>query len=127
MRQEMNAVDEEYMTYQQFQFHHVANNKLLLLHALVLFPKLRRVDQVLLLLDEAMSALDNESEAEVLSALNDLRMQMGILLIAHRLSAVRNADFIGVLEAGRLVEYGSWDDLVARRERLHALIEAQAT
>jgi len=84
------------------------------------------MNPILLLLDEAMSALDNKSESEVLSALNELRTHMGILVIAHRLGAVRNADFIGVLEAGRLVEFGTWDDLVARGERLHALIQTQA-
>jgi ATP-binding cassette subfamily C protein len=82
---------------------------------------------ILLLMDEAMSALDAESEAEVLSALNDLRTQMGIMVVAHRLAAVRNADIIGVLEEGRLVECGTWDELVVRRERLHALIQAQAS
>jgi ATP-binding cassette subfamily C protein len=85
------------------------------------------MNPILLLLDEAMSALDTESEAEVLSALNELRKQMGIVVVAHRLPSVRNADFIGVLEEGRLVECGTWDELVTRRERLHALIEAQAS
>jgi ABC-type multidrug transport system fused ATPase/permease subunit len=81
----------------------------------------------LLLMDEAMSALDTESEAEVLSAINDLRTQMGIVVIAHRLATVRNADFIVVFEEGRLVEAGSWDELAAGRKRLHALIQAQTS
>ncbi len=80
----------------------------------------------LLLLDEAMSALDAESEAELLQTLEELRGQMGIMIIAHRLAAVRSADRICVFEAGRIVESGTWDDLMARKSRLYALAEAQS-
>ncbi len=80
----------------------------------------------LLLLDEAMSALDAESESELLRTLEELRNQMGILIVAHRLAAVRAADSICVLEAGRIVESGSWNELMARRTRLYALAEAHA-
>ncbi|MGZ5811847.1 MAG: ABC transporter ATP-binding protein [Xanthobacteraceae bacterium] len=83
------------------------------------------MDPIVLLMDEAMSALDSESEALVLSALKELRGQIGILLIAHRLATVRYADVIAVLHEGRLAECGTWDQLVTRRERLHALIQAQ--
>jgi ABC-type multidrug transport system fused ATPase/permease subunit len=85
------------------------------------------MDPIVLLMDEAMSALDSESEAAVLSALKDLRGEIGILLVAHRLATVRHADVIAVLDEGRLVECGAWDELVTRRERLHALIQAQLT
>ncbi len=85
------------------------------------------MDPIVLLMDEAMSALDSESEATVLSALKELRGQIGILLIAHRLATVRHADVIAVLDEGRLVECGTWDELVTRRERLHAFIQAQVT
>jgi ATP-binding cassette subfamily C protein len=84
-------------------------------------------DPILLLLDEAMSALDTESEAIVLRTLDELRKQMGILVISHRLAAVRTADIICVLEAGRIVESGTWGDLMARRTRLHELAEAQSS
>jgi ABC-type multidrug transport system fused ATPase/permease subunit len=80
----------------------------------------------LLLLDEAMSALDAESESELLRTLEELRNQMGILIVAHRLAAVRAADSIYVLEAGRIVESGNWNELMARRTRLYALAEAHA-
>ena len=82
-------------------------------------------DPVLLVLDEAMSALDAESEREILRTLDELRKQMGILLIAHRLAAVSSADLIYVFEAGRVVESGTWDELMARRGRLYALATAQ--
>ena len=73
-----------------------------------------------------MSALDGESETELLRTIDDLRKEMGVLIIAHRLATVRDADFICVLDDGRVVEAGTWNDLMARRTRFHALVEAQA-
>ena len=84
------------------------------------------VNPILLLLDEAMSALDGESEAELLRTLEGLRKKMGILIVAHRLAAVRSADCIYVIEAGRVVETGTWNELMARRTRLYSLAEAQS-
>jgi ABC-type multidrug transport system fused ATPase/permease subunit len=81
---------------------------------------------ILLLMDEAMSALDAESEAELLRTLEELRKQMGILVVAHRLVTVQTADSIYVIEAGRVVEAGTWNELMARRTRLYALAEAQS-
>jgi ABC-type multidrug transport system fused ATPase/permease subunit len=80
----------------------------------------------LLVMDEAMSALDAESEAELLRTIEDLRKEMGILIVAHRLAAVRTADTICVFESGRVVETGTWNELMARRTRLYALAEAQS-
>jgi len=84
------------------------------------------MNPALLIMDEAMSALDAESEAEVLRTLEELRQQMGILLVAHRLTAARAADIVCVFEAGRIVEAGTWHELMARRKRLYALAEAQS-
>jgi ABC-type multidrug transport system fused ATPase/permease subunit len=80
---------------------------------------------VLLVLDEAMSALDADSEAEILRTLEELRGQIGILLIAHRLGTVAAADSIYVFEAGRIVESGTWVALMTRCGRLYALAGAQ--
>jgi ABC-type multidrug transport system fused ATPase/permease subunit len=79
----------------------------------------------LLVMDEAMSALDAESEVELLRTLEELRQQMGIVLVAHRLAAARIADVIFVFEGGRIVEAGSWNELMSRKKRLYALAEAQ--
>jgi ABC-type multidrug transport system fused ATPase/permease subunit len=76
-------------------------------------------------LDEATSALDSENEARIQQAIEDLRGRVTILVITHRLSTVRNADVIHVLESGRLVESGGWDDLLLRGGRFAALCEAQ--
>ena len=68
----------------------------------------------ILLLDEATSALDSESEKQVQKALNGLMRGRTTLVIAHRLSTVRNADIIYVLDAGRVAEQGSHNELIAR-------------
>jgi ABC-type multidrug transport system fused ATPase/permease subunit len=80
----------------------------------------------ILIMDEAMSALDTESEAELIRTLDDLRKYVGILLVAHRLAAARSADVVCVFDNGRIAESGSWNELMARKKRLHALAQAQS-
>ncbi len=80
----------------------------------------------LLILDEATSALDSENERRIQRAIEELHGDITILVITHRLSTIRGADVIYVLENGRLVESGSWDDLVADpSSRFHALWREQ--
>jgi ATP-binding cassette subfamily C protein len=84
------------------------------------------MNPALLIMDEAMSALDTESEAELLRTVEELRKQIGILLVAHRLTAARSADVVCVFENGRIVESGAWNELMARKKRLYALAKAQS-
>src|SRR5439155_2603251 len=65
----------------------------------------------LLILDEATSALDSENEQRIQGAIEGLHGSMTILVISHRLSTVRGADMIYVLEEGGVVESGTWADL----------------
>jgi ABC transporter fused permease/ATP-binding protein len=73
----------------------------------------------LLILDEATSALDAESEHLVKEALDRLMKGRTTLVIAHRLSTVRNADRILVLDAGKIVQMGTHDSLVAKKDGVY--------
>lgn len=68
----------------------------------------------LLVMDEPTNALDAVSEAFVLETVEILRKQICVVLVAHRLTTVRSADVIVVLEDGRVVDKGSWDELTTR-------------
>ena len=75
------------------------------------------LDPKILILDEATSALDSESEALVQEALERLMRDRTVFIIAHRLATVRRADRIVVMERGTLIESGTHEELLARRER----------
>jgi len=74
-----------------------------------------------LVMDEATSALDNLTEEGVMQAIEGLNRQMTIILIAHRLTTVKNCNTIFLLEAGRLVGQGTYDELIDSNERFRAL------
>ena len=67
----------------------------------------------ILLLDEATSALDAESEKSVQEALDRVMMGRTTVVVAHRLSTIRNADVIAVVQSGKIVETGSHDELIS--------------
>jgi len=79
----------------------------------------------LLVLDEATSALDSLNEQQILSAVRDLRGSVTTVIVTHRLSAIRHADVIHVLEEGRVVESGTWRELAARGGRFARLLLTQ--
>jgi subfamily B ATP-binding cassette protein MsbA len=83
-------------------------------------------DPRVLLLDEATSALDAESEAAVQAALERLRRGRTTIVVAHRLSTVRDADLVVVLADGRTVEQGTHADLLARDGLFARLVRTQA-
>mmetsp|Transcript_47907 Transcript_47907/g.127059 ORF Transcript_47907/g.127059 Transcript_47907/m.127059 type:complete len:197 (-) Transcript_47907:16-606(-) len=79
----------------------------------------------ILLLDEATSALDSESEALVQEALARISTGRTVIKVAHRLNTVRDADLIAVLEGGRVVEQGPYDELLAAKGTFYSLMKAQ--
>ena len=81
----------------------------------------------LLLLDEATSSLDNESERKIQRAIESIANTLTIIVVAHRLSTVRKADLIYVLEGGRIVESGTFDALLARNGRFAELHNVHLT
>jgi ABC-type multidrug transport system fused ATPase/permease subunit len=73
-------------------------------------------DPAVLVFDEATSALDSLTEDAVVDAIRRLSHQKTIILIAHRLSTVRDCDVIYLIEGGRIADSGTFDDLIARNE-----------
>ncbi len=66
-----------------------------------------------MILDEPTSALDNENEQRVKEILSGIKGKCTIIMIAHRLTTVQDFDSIAVLESGRIVEQGSYEELMA--------------
>ena len=90
------------------------------------------VDPRILILDDALSAVDTYTEAEILSRLRAILKQRTSIIVSHRISTVRDADVIVVLDHGRVIEQGSHDDLIAqgglyadlfRKQRLEAELD----
>ena len=81
----------------------------------------------ILVFDEATSALDNLTEQEVVRAINDLSSTKTILLIAHRISTVRDCDQILVMERGRMAGLGGYEDLYRDNATFRRLVDARET
>ncbi|WP_418603340.1 ABC transporter ATP-binding protein [Hwangdonia sp.] len=80
----------------------------------------------IIILDEATSSLDTESEALIQKSLSELIKDRTTIVIAHRLSTIRKADQILVIEAGHIVERGKHDELIEKRGRYYDLYTYQA-
>ena len=83
-------------------------------------------DARVLIFDEGTSALDTESERIIQANIDELRDNTTLVLIAHRLSTVRNSDMIFVLDEGRIVEQGTYDYLYAMRGHFTEIVDQQA-
>jgi len=83
-------------------------------------------DPGLLCLDEATGALDSESETLILDAVARVKRDRAVLLITHRVRTLAVADQIIVLDKGRVVEVGSWEELTSTPTRFRRLVDSQA-
>ena len=75
-----------------------------------------------LVLDEATSALDNMTESVIMEALSTLSRQKTILMVAHRLTTVRDCDMIVVLDRGRVADIGTYHELLERDGLFAAMV-----
>ena len=79
----------------------------------------------ILILDEATSALDNETDNDVISAINELMVNKTVIAIAHRLSTLKAMDRIIVLDKGKIVEEGTPDSLIDKQGKFAKLWQLQ--
>ena len=80
-------------------------------------------DPAVLVLDEATSALDNMTEAVIMEALSTLSRQKTILMVAHRLTTVRECDIILVMDRGRILDIGTYDELLDRSGLFSSMVK----
>ena len=83
------------------------------------------IDPAVLVLDEATSSLDTVTETAIQRAIDEMARDRTVIAIAHRLSTIRHADQIVVLDAGRMVEEGSYSELLAQRGAFWRMVEQQ--
>jgi subfamily B ATP-binding cassette protein MsbA len=74
-------------------------------------------------MDEATSALDAESENEIQKVLDELRGKVTVILIAHRINSIQNADVVFLLGEGKLLDQGTFQELLRRNLSLERIVE----
>jgi subfamily B ATP-binding cassette protein MsbA len=79
----------------------------------------------LLVMDEATSALDSETELAIKESIDALKGKYTILIIAHRLSTVRNANQVVLMHQGKIEQKGSFEELVSTNEKFKKMVELQ--
>lgn len=79
-----------------------------------------------IIFDEATSALDSVTEREIQEAIDNLTADRTTFIVAHRLSTIKNADKIAVIEKGRCVEYGTFDELMNLKGKFYELKQMQS-
>src|SRR5690606_9681850 len=79
----------------------------------------------ILILDEATSALDSETEKAIQEGMEELQGKYTLLMVAHRLSTIKNADRIIVLSKGEIVDEGSFEELIIKSPRFQRMVELQ--
>ena len=79
-----------------------------------------------IIFDEATSALDSVTESEIQKAIENLTENRTTFIVAHRLSTIKNADKIAVMDNGRCVEYGTYDELMAKKGHFYKLKQMQS-
>lgn len=80
----------------------------------------------LLILDEATSAMDTQTERKIQEAIDELKEGCTIIAIAHRLSTLRDADQLAVIEDGKLLEQGTHEELIEQKDKYYDLYQLQA-
>ena len=78
-----------------------------------------------IIFDEATSALDSVTENEIQTAIDNLTRDRTTFIVAHRLSTIKNADKIAVMADGRCVEYGTYNELMAKKGEFYKLKQMQ--
>ncbi|MFE8700180.1 ABC transporter ATP-binding protein [Cytobacillus sp. FJAT-54145] len=92
---------------------------------LISFARALAFDPAILILDEATSSIDTETEMVIQEAMDVLKKGRTTFIIAHRLSTIRNADQILVLDKGTIVEHGTHDDLMEQKGKYYQLYKLQ--